>query len=76
MKNETLDRSLKILEEHAKNTIAEDRLMFPEQILNHLAHVVMLCEQEIISHADAAAILAVLLELKAAGPDIVPLQPG
>ena len=63
MKNETLDRSLKILEEHAQNTIAEDRLMFSEQILNHLAHVVMLCEQEIISHDDAAAILSALLQL-------------
>ena len=76
MKNETLDRSLKILEEHAKNTIAEDRLMFPEQILNHLAHVVMLCEQEIISHDDAAAILSTLLQLLGEGSEEIPLKPG
>lgn len=76
MHHEGIDRSLKILDQHAQNTIAEDHLTFEDQILNHLAHVVMLSEQEIISRADAAAILAVLLELKAAGPDIVPLQPG
>ena len=76
MNHETIDRSLKILDQHAQNTIAEDHLTFEDQILNHLAHVVMLSEQEIISRADAAAILESLLELKAAGPDIVPLKPG
>ena len=76
MNNETLDRSLKILEEHAQNTIAEDRLMFSEQILNHLAHVVMLYEQEIVSHEDAAAILSTLLQLLGEGSEEIPLKPG
>ena len=74
--NQTNDRSLKILEQHAKNTIAEDQLTFPYQILNHLAHVVMLREQGIITGKDAAAILSALLELKAQGEQIVPRKPG
>ena len=69
-------RDVKILDQHAKNTIAEDHLTFPFQILNHLAHVVMLQEQEIIPRRDAAVILKALLRLKEEGADIVPLKPG
>lgn len=76
MHQHSQDRDLKILEQHAKNTIAEDRLTFPDQMLNHLAHVVMLCEEEIIPRQDAAAILRELLLLREAGPDTVPLRPG
>ena len=69
-------RDVKILDQHAKNTIAEDYLTFPYQILDHLAHVVMLQEQEIIPRRDAAVILKALLRLKKEGPDIVPRKPG
>ena len=69
-------RDLRILDRHAEDTIAEDYLSFPEQICNHLAHVVMLSEQEIISRTDAAAILKALLYLRERGPDIVPRKPG
>lgn len=69
-------RDIRILDQHAKNTIAEDYLTFPDQILNHLAHVVMLQEQEIVSRKDAASILKALLRLQKEGPDIVPHQPG
>ena len=69
-------RDIKILDQHAKNTIAEDYLTFPYQILDHLAHVVMLQEQEIIPRRDAAVILKALLRLKKEGPDIVPRKPG
>ena len=69
-------RDIKILDQHAKNTIAEDYLTFPYQILDHLAHVVMLQEQEIIPRRDAAVILKALLRLKKEGPDIVPHKPG
>ena len=47
-------RDIKILDQHAANTIAEDHLTFPYQLLDHLAHVLMLKEQGIaliyISH--------------------------
>ena len=69
-------RDLRILDRHAENTIAEDYLTFSWQILNHLAHVVMLREQEIIPRRDAAVILRELLRLKKEGPDIVPRRPG
>ena len=69
-------RDIKILDQHAKNTIAEDYLTFSCQILNHLAHVVMLAEQEIIPRRDASVILRELLRLKKEGPDIVPRKPG
>ena len=69
-------RDIRILDQHAKNTIAEDYLTFPYQILDHLAHVVMLQEQEIIPRRDAAVILKALLRLKKEGPDIVPHKPG
>ena len=35
-------RDIKILDQHAANTIAEDHLTFPYQLLDHLAHVLML----------------------------------
>ena len=41
-------RDIKILDQHAANTIAEDHLTFPYQLLDHLAHVLMLKEQGII----------------------------
>ena len=38
-------RDIQILDQHAANTIAEDHLTFPYQLLDHLAHVLMLKEQ-------------------------------
>ena len=63
-------RDIKILDQHAANTIAED------QLLDHLAHVLMLKEQGIISQEDAAQILGAVLKLRREGPDIVPHKPG
>ena len=63
-------RDIKILDQHAANTIAEDHLTFPYQLLDHLAHVLMLKEQEIISPEDAALILRAVLKLRREGPDI------
>ena len=63
-------RDIKILDQHAANTIAEDHLTFPYQLLDHLAHVLMLKEQEIISPEDAAQILRAVLKLRREGPDI------
>lgn len=65
-------RDIKILDQHAANTIAEDHLTFPYQLLDHLAHVLMLKEQGIISQEDAAQILGAVLKLRREGPDIVP----
>ena len=69
-------RDIKILDQHAANTIAEDHLTFPYQLLDHLAHVLMLKEQGIISQEDAAQILGAVLKLRREGPDIVPHKPG
>ena len=63
-------RDIQILDQHAANTIAEDHLTFPYQLLDHLAHVLMLKEQEIISPEDAALILRAVLKLRREGPDI------
>lgn len=63
-------RDIQILDQHAANTIAEDHLTFPYQLLDHLAHVLMLKEQEIISPEDAAQILRAVLKLRREGPDI------
>ena len=69
-------RDIQILDQHAANTIAEDHLTFPYQLLDHLAHVLMLKEQEIISPEDAAQILRAVLKLRREGPDIVPRKHG
>ena len=69
-------RDIKILDQHAANTIAEDHLTFPYQLLDHLAHVLMLKEQGIIPQEDAAQILGAVLKLRREGPDIVPHKPG
>ena len=69
-------RDIQILDQHAANTIAEDHLTFPYQLLDHLAHVLMLKEQGIISPEDAAQILRAVLKLRREGPDIVPRKHG
>ena len=69
-------RDIQILDQHAANTIAEDHLTFPYQLLDHLAHVLMLKEQEIISPEDAALILRAVLKLRREGPGIDPRKHG
>ena len=49
-------RDMVILDRHTSDTIAEDELSFPMQLENHQGHVIMLCEQGIISRAEAKAI--------------------
>ena len=56
-------RDMKILDEHARNTVIEDIESFDSQLENHFAHVIMLAEQNIISKKDAADIMKALLEI-------------
>jgi len=69
-------RDTVILDNHARDTIAEDIQSFDSQLENHFAHVIMLCEQNIISEKDGAAILKALFRLKEMGPDKIPYRPG
>lgn len=69
-------RDMVILDRHTSDTIAEDELSFPMQLENHQAHVIMLCEQGIISRAEAKAILTALRKLQAEGPEAVGRRPG
>ncbi len=65
-----------ILNKHVEDTFTDDLLSWPMQLENHLAHVIMLQEQEIISREDAAAILGALMKLRREGPEIVGRRPG
>ena len=69
-------RDMVILDRHTSDTISEDELSFSMQLENHRAHVIMLCEQGIITSAEARAILAALRKLQADGPDAVGRRPG
>ena len=65
-----------ILNRHVEDTIAEDRLAWPMQLENHLAHVLMLMEQDIIPRSDGAKILGALLKVRREGPEIVGRRSG
>ena len=65
-----------ILNKHVEDTFADDLRSWPMQLENHLAHVIMLQEQGIVSREDAAAILGALLKLRREGPEIVGRRPG
>ncbi|MCR5182069.1 MAG: argininosuccinate lyase [Clostridia bacterium] len=69
-------RDLKILDDHANGTVAEDIESFDSQLENHFAHVIMLAEQGIISKKDAADIMKALLEIKEMGPERIEMRPG
>ena len=69
-------RDLRILDNHARDTVIEDIESFESQLENHFAHVIMLAEQEIISKKDAAEIIKALFEINEMGPDKVELRPG
>ena len=73
-KYEGLDRV--ILDKHAAATIEEDCQSFQSQLENHLAHVIMLAEQNIIPGEDAKKILAALLKLPEIGPENIERKPG
>lgn len=64
-----------ILDRHVTDTFTDDLQSWPMQLENHLAHVIMLREQGIISEADASAILGKLLQLRREGPEIVGRRP-
>lgn len=65
-----------ILSRHVEDTIAEDCLAWPMQLENHLAHVLMLMEQDIIPRSDGAKILGALLKVRREGPEIVGRRSG
>lgn len=65
-----------ILSRHVEDTIAEDCLAWPMQLENHLAHVLMLMEQDIIPRSDGAKILSALLRVRREGPEIVGRRSG
>lgn len=65
-----------ILDRHVEDTFTDDLLAWPMQLENHLAHVIMLEEQGIISGEDASLILGKLLQLRREGPEIVGRRPG
>jgi argininosuccinate lyase len=61
---------------NAPGLAAELRVAFEPQMQIHLAHTVMLARQGIISRADARTILDVLVELRAAGPGAIEVDPS
>lgn len=65
-----------ILNRHVEDTIAEDRLAWPMQLENHLAHVLMLMEQDIIPRSDGSKILGALLKVRREGPEVVGRRSG
>ena len=61
---------------NAPGLAEELQVAFEPQMQIHLAHTVMLARQGIISRADARRILAVLVELRDAGPSALAIDPG
>lgn len=55
---------------------AETRYSFAEELWNHRAHTIMLCEQSILGQPDAARILRALEEIDRIGPDRFPIDSG
>lgn len=65
-----------ILNKHAQSTIEEDIQSFDSQLENHLAHVIMLVEQDIIGKDDGAKIIKELFAIRDMGPDKIEFKPG
>lgn len=54
----------------------ETRYSFAQELWNHRAHTIMLCEQRILTRQDAARILRALGEIERIGADRFPIDSG
>ena len=65
-----------ILQDYQDKIIPSEKDIFPIQMDVHLAHVIMLAEQKIITKAEAGKLLEALLKLRELGPDVIKIAPG
>ncbi len=65
-----------MVEHVSRRRIGETRYAFRQELWNHKAHTVMLCERGILSRPHAAKILRALEEIDRAGPERFPIDPG